>query len=92
MFNEYDFQVAPSSPAYGAGGPLTTVTANSTGNSVRVEDARWFSDGFGATSGDVITIGSQNVRITNINFENNTLIVNQKIRVSVGVSGLLWQQ
>ncbi len=71
----WSFGLMPGSPAIDAGRPVTTsVGSGANSASLRVEDARFFCDGFGVTDGDVIAIGSADpVRIVSIDTLTNTL-------------------
>jgi hypothetical protein len=73
------------SPCKDAGGFLTTVTASGSGTSVRVADARYFTDGFGVKSGDRIKVGNNPpVSVTGINYSSNTITVDNSISYNAG--------
>ena len=59
-----DFTLRPLSPAINAGTTLTATVGGGTGTSVTVNDAGYFSDGYGLIDGDIIRIGTQTVTIT----------------------------
>ena len=72
-----DFHLQPSSPAIGAGGPLTA--ANGSGSSstaLTVNDAGFFQDGYGiaGVQPDWIRVGaSTTVRVSSINYATNVI-------------------
>ncbi|MBU1111038.1 hypothetical protein KKB83_05490 [Patescibacteria group bacterium] len=66
---------------------LAEITASSTGTTIRIDDALYFTDGMGMINGDRIIIDSDNqvaVQIINVDYENNILEVDQAISVLVG--------
>lgn len=71
----WDFNLHRSSKAIDAGKTATkTVTTEYNSKILYVEDSRFFCDGFGITSGDVIKIGkSEPVHIIKIDYENNII-------------------
>ncbi len=79
----YNFLPQLSSPAYRAGGPLTTCTAAGAGKEVPVQNADWFCDGYGIVPGDTITIGNTTTRIAAI--AENQLIVEDSVRFRQGL-------
>lgn len=73
LFTNYaakDFTIQTGSPAKNAGKAITL--ANGAGDNTTtlvVDDAEYFTDGFGLTGGDIIKIGANNpVTITSINY------------------------
>jgi len=75
-----DFTLQPSSPAVDAGDWLTYTVGSGTGTQITVEDAGYFCDGFEIIEGDNIKIGSNPVvRIININYTTNTIIIENPI-------------
>jgi hypothetical protein len=65
-----------NSPVKDAGAPLTTITSPSgSGKTIKVDDAYYFSPGFGLVTGDSVQIRNQVVTIKSINYATNTLIL-----------------
>ena len=78
--NQFNFTLQASSPCIDAGGALTTITsASGSGTVFTVADAGYFMDGWGipGVEGDQIQIlgTSQKARITNVNYDTNTITV-----------------
>ena len=63
------------SPAIDAGTFLTYTTSGGTGTVVPVQDAKYFSDGYGMVAGDRIRIGQTAVQVTAVNYTTNTLTI-----------------
>lgn len=80
----YDFLPQANSPAYQAGGALTTCTSSDTSNRVPVRNAGWFCDGYGApgVQGDAVTVGDMTANIKSIN--GNTLTLDKPVTFRVG--------
>ena len=77
------FQVPSGSPAIDSGVALTRTSGNGNGTVVRVQDARYFFDGFKipGESGDMIVIGSQSpVQIVSIDYARNELTLARSIQ------------
>ena len=75
-----DFHLQSSSPAIDAGGFLTRTTSSGSGKTLVVQDARYFSDGYGVIPGDLVVVGSNSpVRITNVNYDTNTITLESGI-------------
>jgi len=75
-----DFHLQANSPCRDAGGFLTTISSPAgSGNSFQVADAGYFMDGWGIEhiQGDLIQLAgqTQRSRITNVNYETNTITV-----------------
>jgi hypothetical protein len=81
----FDFSLTNTSPAKGKGAPyLTKTISGGTGTTVSMEDARMFCDGYGATVGDSILIGS-NTAVTVVQVvDNTTLVVDRSISWRAG--------
>jgi parallel beta-helix repeat protein len=77
-----DFRLQPGSPCIDKGAFLTHATTSGSGTSLTVADARYFSDGYGITAGDVIRVGSSTATITRVS--GNTLTLDQSITWSAG--------
>lgn len=81
------FALQAGSPLIDAGEHLTATTAPGTNStSVPVVDAKFFFDGYGIAGllGDEIQIGSEVVRITDVNYTTNTLTIDRAISWSNG--------
>ena len=76
-----DFSIQPDSPAIDAGAWLTTTMSAGSGTNLPIEDASYFIDGFGIVEGDVIQLEGQSfsARITNVNYDTNTLTLNRSL-------------
>jgi parallel beta-helix repeat protein len=92
LFNAYDrndldnadLSLKANSPCIEAGDFLT-ITTNSGTNSknLEVEDARYFSDGFDVIDGDLIQIGSSLRRVVDVNYDNNTITLDNNTTWSI---------
>ena len=80
------FHLKPESPAIDQGAFLTqTVVEGIDTVNVVVEDALFFCDGYGIIDADLVKIGpNPPVRITSVDYENNTLIVETPVSFSIG--------
>jgi hypothetical protein len=80
-----NFQLNASSPAIGAGTHLAHTTASGTSTTVPVDDAYFFTNGFGVVPGDIIRIGhSSPVSVTAVNYNNRILTVNSAVSFRTG--------
>ncbi|MCA9386338.1 S-layer homology domain-containing protein, partial [Candidatus Dojkabacteria bacterium] len=62
-----------------------TFTVNSgTGSSVRVDNANYFTDGFGVQDGDMVSIDGLTARVIGVNYETETLTLDRTISWSQG--------
>lgn len=75
----YNFTLAKKSGLRDKGDFLTYTRASGTGTNVEVEDALYFSDGFGLIGTDVIQFEGDTERyeIINVDYRNNILIINE---------------
>lgn len=75
--SSWNFGLRPNSPAIDAGRVVTNAIGSGSGSTtLRVEDARFFCDGFGVTDGDLIKIGSaEPVTIVSIDTSSNTISI-----------------
>ena len=75
--SDRDLHLQPTSPMIDAGAFLTKTTSSGSGTTIQVEDARYFMDGWGIIEGDLIQLEGwpQTVRITNVNYNSNTITV-----------------
>jgi len=74
-----DLNLNSKSPCVDAGDDLTTVKNAGSGFVIPVEDAGYFTDGFGIVEGDQIRVGSQVVVITKVDYSRNKLTVDRSI-------------
>jgi parallel beta-helix repeat protein len=75
-----DFTLHSTSPCIDNGTWLTQTAGVSTGTVVTVDDASYFTDGYGIIGGDIIFVGDNiNLKITEINYNNNQITVNRSI-------------
>ena len=80
-----DFQLQNYSPCIGGAGPLTTTRNSGNGSTIYVHDATYFSDGWGLTKGDIISVGtSEGLKIISIDYDNNTISVDKNISWNLG--------
>jgi parallel beta-helix repeat protein len=77
-----DFHLQATSGCIDRGAFLAATTAAGSGTSVTVTDGRYFSDGYGITEGDLIMIGTNTVRVTQVS--GNTLTLDRGINWSAG--------
>lgn len=79
------FQLDRGSAMIDVGHFLTKTAGSGSGRTVRVDDAGWFSDGFGVTSGDLVQIGkAAPVRVTQVDYQANTLVLDSSVSWSAG--------
>lgn len=79
-----DFHLKKYSPCIDSGGPLTRTTKAGKGRVIEVEDALFFSDGFGIVEPDIIRIGIKHVAISNVLYESNSITVSQDMEWEQG--------
>jgi hypothetical protein len=81
----FDFRLQAQSPAIDKGGFLTKTTGSGSGKIIQVEDAGYFTSGWGIVDGDLIQLQgqSQRARVLSIDYAQNTLTVD---------TALTWQQ
>ncbi len=83
-----DFHIQRESPARDAGGPLTTVRSNDSGNGATlfVGNVSMFQDGWAGAQKDWIAIGSVDnmVQISSINRNNNSIVLASPARRNPG--------
>ncbi|NIP40241.1 MAG: hypothetical protein GTN39_01825 [Candidatus Aenigmarchaeota archaeon] len=82
----YDFRLQSDSPCIDAGAFLTTTRSAGSGSNIPVQDASYFMDGFGIVEGDLIQFQGQTTtaRITNVNYDTNTITVNTPLTWTSG--------
>jgi parallel beta-helix repeat protein len=80
-----DFHLERFSPGIDRGDCLTRTSGAGKGNVLKVENASFFSYGFGVIAGDYTKVGTNKaVRITNVDYENNTITLEKSIAWSQG--------
>ncbi len=79
--NGYDFHLQSDSPCIDQGAFLTHIVSSGSGMKIHVEEAAYFCDGFGLVNGDLVQLEgqTQTARITNVDYSNNTLTINQSL-------------
>ena len=70
-----DFTLQSGSNCIDAGTALTLTNGSGTGTVFTVDDALYFTDGYGLISGDVIRVGSDTVTITAVNYTTKQITV-----------------
>jgi len=74
------FSLTSTSPCIDTGVWLTQTNGAGSGTTIIVDDASYFTDGYGLISGDIIFIGNDiNLKITDINYNSNQITVNRSI-------------
>jgi hypothetical protein len=77
-----NFNLRSDSKLIDSGDWLTVITSsNGSGNTFTVEDARFFSDGFGIIDGDQVQIQNQSatLKIVSIDYNSNKIVVNRSV-------------
>lgn len=74
-----DFQLDPESKVRDAGIPLTSTKSGGSGTVVPVLESWYFSNGMGLQSGDTVRIGDETVLLTDVEYDNHTLIIDRSI-------------
>lgn len=83
----FDFRLVKSSPAKNKGAQLTSIVGPiGTSHSFQVEDACYFTDGWGAIDGDMIQLAGskQTARIISVDYGTNTITVDKKLKYKKG--------
>jgi hypothetical protein len=82
------YQLTTSSAGHGSAAPLTHLTADAVqSTTLHVDDALWFSDGFGVTTGDTLRIGaSTHLHVTARDVEAKTLTVAEPVTALSGAA------
>jgi parallel beta-helix repeat protein len=85
-FQGNDFHLKSGSPMIDAGRSLAQTTTSGTNTKiVSVDDALYFTDGYGIVTGDKIRIGTNPVvTVTDVNYSTNTITVSQDVTFSAG--------
>ena len=74
-----DFRVKPGSLCIDAGSVLTKTKKTGKGASIEVEDALFFTDGYGIIEPDIIRVNADQVEIVKVNYETNTITIDRTI-------------
>ena len=76
----YDFHLQATSPCIDIGGFVTTTSAAGQGTEIPVDDASYFSDGFGVVNGDRIQLEGETDRlqILDIDYDQNLITVDEE--------------
>jgi len=78
-------QLQGNSLCIDAGTHLTETIGSCTSNVIEVEDAGYFTDGFGIADGDSIRVGANDpVKIVDIDYDNNKITIDQSISCNDG--------
>jgi len=77
----HDFHLQPSSSMIDAGAFLTKTKSSGSGTSLPVEDANYFTSGWGIVEGDLIQLEgqTQTAMVTNVDYINHVLTVNRAL-------------
>ncbi len=79
------YSLANSSPGKGQAAALAHVAAAVTaGKSLAVDDALWFSDGFGLVGGDTIRVGLVTAKVLSRDVATNTLTLDTPVTAKLG--------
>lgn len=74
-----NYELNESSPCIDKGQALTKTTSAGEGTVIYVEDALYFTDGYGIVEADIIRINGERVNIVNVDYESNSIIIEQNI-------------
>jgi len=77
----WDFDIEGDSPCIDGGVHLTVTTSSGSGNSVPVEESLYFFGGaeWDSVEGDLLKIGDDEVRLTDVNYCDNLLVLERQI-------------
>lgn len=77
--------LSSNSTAVDKGGALTTTTGGGSGDTININDAGYFCDGFGAVDGDFVRVGGNSaVKVTKVDYVKNVIVVDRKISWNKG--------
>lgn len=80
-----DFRLSEASPCVNRGYFLTKTSASGSGRVVGVEDARYFTDGFGLAAGDLILVGrSAPATIMGVDYASNSITLDKDLSWNKG--------
>lgn len=74
-----DFHLQVQSECIDAGGPLTYTKGGGSGKKIVVDDALFFTDGYGLVAPDVIRVGDDTCTIADVNYDTRTITVEEPI-------------
>ena len=76
-----DFRLSPLSPSINKGVFLTRTLKSGSGTTLQVEDARYFSDGFGVVEGDLIQLEGEEstARVLGVNYKTHELSLDRPL-------------
>jgi len=74
-----DFRLRSDSPCIDAGAPLTRAASAGRGTAIQVEDALYFSDGYGIVAPDTVRVGSHRVGVVRVDYTTNTLWLDRRL-------------
>ena len=74
-----DFTLQSNSPCIDAADWLTTCNGGGSGTQISVHDAGYFCDGYGIIDGDDITVGTDDVTVTDVNYGTNIITITPSI-------------
>ncbi len=82
-----DFHLRSNSPAINKGAFLTRTSSSGSGTIIKVDDARYFSDGFGVIEGDIIQLQGQTetARILIVDYNNNLITLDRILNWTSGL-------
>lgn len=83
---EGSFSLLKQSPDIDSGGSLTQVTSSGSGTAIPVDDARYFSDGYGLVVGDTVRVGEETATVIDVDYRANTITVDHPIHWDTGDS------
>jgi parallel beta-helix repeat protein len=81
---EGNFSLSENSPDIDSGRSLTHTVASGTGKSIPVEDARYFTGGYGLVDGDRIRVGTATARVIDVDYSANRIIIDQQLSWKIG--------
>jgi len=74
-----DFELQGTSPCVDAGAALTRTNGSGTGRVVTVDDALYFTDGYGIIDGDAIRIGDDSCTVVDVDYDNDQITIEDTI-------------
>ncbi len=77
--NSGNYHLQDGSQCIDAGINLTRTVSSGSGNAIKVEDALFFSDGYGLVTPDMIRVGTNVVKLVEVNYDSNIVVIDQSI-------------